>query len=196
MAAERAWWGEVLDECLQRCEKFAPRSEADRFILVCIERQRLALIEKTDAVFDLPCSTSAKPPSCHYGSEGTPTGLHEIAEKIGAGQPAGSVFQRREPTGSLYSEIQDDAGSGNLICSRILWLRGREPDHNEGYSCGSWNRKIYIHGTNHEEQIGTPFSGGCILLRNTDVIDLFDRVHQGDLVYLHEKAAPVSGGGC
>jgi len=48
----------------------------------------------------------------------------------------------------------------------------------------SEGRFIYIHGTNHEAEIGSPVSHGCIRLSNTDVINLFDLVSEGDPVVI------------
>jgi len=129
-------------------------------------------------------STSLKPSSCVADSNGTPTGLHEIADKIGNGQPEGMVFKGRVPTGKHFSNYEDEEGTRNLITSRILRLRGLEPGHNSGKGCDSYDRYIYIHGTNHEERIGEPFSGGCVEMLNADVIELFGRVESGDLVWV------------
>jgi hypothetical protein len=74
-----------------------------------------------------PASTSARPPSNLRDSLGTPRGLHEIAERIGAGQPPGMVFRSRVPTGHHSAELSDDENGGNLVTTRILWLRGLEP---------------------------------------------------------------------
>ena len=52
-----------------------------------------------------PISTSRRPPSNLRNSLGTPLGLHEIAERIGAGQPPGMVFKFRVSTGRHYSEL-------------------------------------------------------------------------------------------
>jgi hypothetical protein len=116
---------------------------------------------------------------------GTPTGLHAIAERIGAGQPAGMVFKSRMPTGLHFSEIPlDDAGTGNLITSRILWLKGLEPGVNSGGEVDTFKRYIYIHGTQQEDRIGEALSAGCILMRNADVIELYDAVRVNDLVWI------------
>ena len=72
----------------------------------------------------------------------------------------------------------------NLITTRILWLRGLEPGVNQGGEVDSHDRYIYIHGTNHEDRIGTPQSAGCILMRNLDIIALFDEVRVGDQVWI------------
>ena len=116
---------------------------------------------------------------------GTPRGLHEIAERIGAGQPAGTVFKSRVPTGLHFSEVPaDQSESRNLITSRILWLRGLGPGVNAGGDVDTYNRYVYIHGTQREDRIGKPMSAGCILMRNTDIIELYEGVRTGDLVWI------------
>ena len=50
----------------------------------------------------------------------------------------------------------------------------------------TYQRYIYIHGTNHEESIGTPTSIGCIRMRNQDVVDLFRQVEVGSEVLIKE----------
>src|SRR5262249_24457217 len=66
------------------------------------------------------------------GSFQTPLGLHQIAEKIGAGQPIGTVFKSRQPVGFTW-QGQGDAA----IAHRILWLDGLEPGFNRGGSVDS-----------------------------------------------------------
>lgn len=131
-------------------------------------------------------STSRRPPSNIKDSLGTPRGLHEVAERIGAGTPPGVVFKARANTGRHFNELADEEQAGNLVTTRILWLRGREPGHNAGENVDSYSRYIYIHGTNHEERLGSPASAGCVLMANTDIVDLFDRVRAGDLVWIED----------
>ena len=115
---------------------------------------------------------------------GTPRGLHEIAERIGAGQPPGMVFDSRAPTGRHFSELSEEKADTNLITSRILWLRGLEPGVNLGGDVDTYGRYVYIHGTNCEERIGEPMSAGCILMRNLDIIELYEEVRAGDWVWI------------
>jgi len=79
---------------------------------------------------------------------------------------------------------QDDGGPVNLITSRILWLRGLERGVNLGDGVDTHDRYIYIHGTHREAEIGKRMSAGCILMRNLDIIELFDEVRTGDLVWI------------
>jgi lipoprotein-anchoring transpeptidase ErfK/SrfK len=95
------------------------------------------------------------------------------------------VFKARVPTGRHFSEIPgDEADRSNLITSRILWLRGLEPGVNRGEGVDTHDRYIYIHGTQREDMIGTPMSAGCVLMRNMDIIELYDEVRTGDLVWI------------
>ena len=156
----------------------------DHCLLISIATQSMALLVAGQIVEIFPVSTSKNAPSCQANSFGTPTGLHRIADKIGADAPAGMVFKGRVPTGQLFSDVASESMACNLITSRILRLQGLEPGKNSGPGCCSYTRYIYIHGTNHEDRIGQPFSGGCIEMLNRDVISLFERVQPGDLVWV------------
>ncbi len=134
-------------------------------------------------------STSRRPPSNIKDSLGTPRGLHTIADRIGGGQPPGMVFKSRVSTGRHFSELPDVDQHPNLITSRILWLRGLEPGVNSGNTpagdiVDTYERYIYIHGTNHEDRLGAPQSAGCVLMGNHDIVELFEDVRPGDLVWI------------
>ncbi len=131
-------------------------------------------------------STSRRPPANVKDSLGTPRGLHEIAERIGAGAPPGIVFKARATTGRHFSEFSAEEQEKNLITTRILWLRGLEPGVNAGGNVDTHARYIYIHGTNHEDRLGAPASSGCVQMRNLDIIELHDEVRTGDLVWIED----------
>jgi lipoprotein-anchoring transpeptidase ErfK/SrfK len=57
---------------------------------------------------------------------------------------------------------------------------------NAGGEVDSYERYIYMHGTNHEEKLGTPFSGGCIEMRNLEIIALFEEIRVGDLIWIED----------
>ncbi|PTX94257.1 L,D-transpeptidase [Opitutus sp. ER46] len=156
----------------------------ERVLIVRISTATLQFFRKGALVKSYVVSTSLKPPSNIKGSMGTPRGLHEIAERIGGGQPAGMVFKSRLPTGRHFSEFPDSEAARQLITSRILWLRGLEPGVNRGGEVDTYDRYVYIHGTNHEERLGEPMSAGCVEMRNHDVIELYDEVRVGDLVWI------------
>jgi hypothetical protein len=157
---------------------------ADRFLIVRIGTATLQFYRHGALVKSYLVSTSKRPPSNVKNSLGTPRGVHEIAGRIGAGQPPGMVFRARAPTGRHFSELPDSDRQGNLITSRILWLRGLEPGVNCGDDVDSYERYIYLHGTNHEDRIGEPLSAGCVLLRNLDIIELYEELRVGDQVLI------------
>ncbi|MES1167473.1 MAG: L,D-transpeptidase [Pseudomonadota bacterium] len=170
-----------LEQVNQTCSRLGIKP-AERILAVRIGAQTLQLFQHSAPVRSYAISTSQRPPSNVKDSLGTPRGLHEIAERIGDGQPPGLVFKSRVPTGRHYSEFPN-AGT-NLITSRILWLRGLEPGVNQGGDVDTHGRYIYIHGTNREERIGEPFSAGCVLMRNADIVELYEQVRPGDLVWI------------
>jgi len=168
----------------QRCRALSINPTKRRWI-VSIGSQSMALVEDGRVARRFDVSTSAKPPSCEEDSNGTPLGLHAAADKIGDGEPLGMVFEGRRPT-RLVSEYSDEERRANLIATRIVRLRGLEPGVNAGPGCDSYDRYIYFHGTNHEDRIGRPFSGGCIELRNRAMVAFFDLIEEGDVVWLTE----------
>jgi len=97
----------------------------------------------------------------------TPTGRFRIAEAIGDRMPVGTVFKTRRPVRVTKKILQAE----DVIMTRILWLDGLDPGNTNTH-----DRFIYIHGTNHEESIGTPSSHGCIRMRNADLVELFEQV--------------------
>ena len=161
---------------------------ADRLLFVRIATQTLQFFRGDELIRAYPVSTSLKPPSNVKDSLGTPRGLHEIAERIGGEQTAGMVFKARRPTGRHFAEHIDD---GNLITSRILWLRGLEPGINAGKSAAgdsvdTHSRYIYIHGTNREDRLGQPQSAGCVLMANRDIVGLYEELRVGDHVFISD----------
>ncbi|MSU70058.1 MAG: L,D-transpeptidase [Opitutaceae bacterium] len=167
----------------QTCSRLGIKP-TDRVLLGRIGTQTLQFVEHCAVVKSYVISTSARPPSNIKDSLCTPRGLHEIAERIGAGQPPGTVFQSRVPTGRYYLEFADSRPGTSLITSRILWLRGLEPGVNRGGRVDTYGRYIYVHGTNQEDRIGKPWSAGCVLMRNLDIVELYDEIRTGDLVWI------------
>lgn len=128
------------------------------------------------------CSTSRFGVGQKEGSNCTPLRLHRIAEKIGAGASAGTVFKGRRPIGHVSQPALADA----KITTRILWLEGLEPGFNRGGNVDSHARYIYIHGTADQASIGKPASCGCVHLADDDLIPLFDLLPGGTLVWICE----------
>lgn len=155
----------------------------DQVVIISIGEQALYLVADGYDTFRYSISTSKNTPSNVADSYGTPTGLHKIADCIGADAPAGMVFKGRQPQ-DLYHKLSKASQKENLITSRIMRLRGLENGFNAGQGVDSYERFIYIHGTNHENRIGEPFSGGCIEMKNNDIIELFQKLERNDLVWI------------
>jgi hypothetical protein len=147
------------------------------------ENRSTSPLPKVDYVLlkTFPCSTSRFGVGQEEGSNCTPLGLHRIAEKIGAGERAGTVFKSRKVVGHTSDSEFADA----KITTRILWLEGLEPGFNRGGNVDSHSRYIYIHGTGDQTTIGKPSSCGCIHLADSDLIPLFEKLPSGTLVWIH-----------
>ncbi len=144
-------------------------------IHVSIGQQRLTVNENEQPIRTYPVSTSRFGIGTEEGSLKTPTGRFRVAGKIGGDMPGDTIFVGRVPLepGAEAPPTED------LVMSRILWLDGLE-EHN----ANTRDRFIYIHGTKHEDKIGTAASHGCVRMRNADVIDLFELVDDGTPVII------------
>lgn len=156
-------------------------------LIASVATQTLSLFEEGKFVGKFPCSTSRFGIGQTEGSNYTPLGLHRIAEKIGAGELAGTVFKSRQ----IIGHTSQPELSGAKITTRILWLEGLEPGLNKGSNgevkVDSHARYIYIHGTADQKSIGQPASHGCIHLADADLIPLFDLLPSGTLVWIGER---------
>lgn len=139
----------------------------------------------------LPVSTARNGAGELNGSGCTPRGLHQVRARIGAGLPLGAVLRARRWTGEVWSPALHAQFPGrDWILSRILWLSGCEPGVNRLDRVDTFRRYIYLHGTPDSEPLGVPLSHGCVRLRNSDLLDLFERVPLHCPVRIDEAACP------
>lgn len=119
----------------------------------------------------------------------TPRGWHIVEEKIGEYAQENTVFIGRQPTGEVYSdEYADEHPERDWILTRIMWLKGLEQGFNLGHGCDTYERYIYIHGTPDKEPMGIPLSHGCVRMHNQDLIEVFNLISEGALVYISQYA--------
>ncbi|HJY53591.1 MAG TPA: L,D-transpeptidase [Candidatus Udaeobacter sp.] len=144
-------------------------------IHVSIPDQQLTVSDNGQPIRTYPISTSRFGIGTEDGSFKTPTGRFCVAKKIGADMPSNTIFVARVPVepGDAPPPTED------FVMSRILWLDGLDEDN-----ANTRDRFIYIHGTKHEDKIGTAASHGCVRMRNADVIELFELVDQGTPVVI------------
>lgn len=157
---------------------------ADRahILRVSVADQKMAVYRHGTEIARYDVSTSKFALGDRPGSNGTPLGELAVAKKIGHGAPVGMKFKSRKPTGEI---VPVNAPGRDPIVTRILWLKGLETQNKNAYG-----RMIYIHGTPEEVKIGTPASYGCVRMRSTDVVQLFDTVGEGARVHIFTDPLP------
>ena len=143
-------------------------------IVISTRDQKLALLDRGTLLATYPVSTSKFGLGDRPGSRFTPLGQLQIAEKIGDNAPPGTVFKDRRRTGEV---VLANSPGRDPIVTRILWLRGLEAQNAHAFG-----RDIYIHGTPEEWRIGSAASYGCIRMRSSDIIQLYNIVGIGAAV--------------
>ena len=150
------------------------------YLRVSIPHQTLEWLEEGEVICVWPVSTARNGPGERRGSECTPRGWHQVRARIGEGAPINSVFRGRRPTGEIYGDALEACHPGrDWILTRILWLGGLEPGFNRYGAVDTTWRYVYIHGSPDRAVTGTPSSHGCIRMKSSDMLDLFDRVSAG-----------------
>ena len=175
---------QMLTECLSRCGELSVAPT--RFVFAaCVAEQRAVVFEQVASLASYQIksehiiSTSKFGIGQVAGSNKTPLGLHRIAEKIGDGCEAGTVFKHRKVIGHLRDGLPLES-----ITTRILWLDGLEAGYNRAGSVDTHSRYIYIHGFGDQASLGKPASLGCIHLADEDLIPLYDLLPSGTLVWI------------
>ena len=143
-------------------------------IVISTRDQKLAVLDRGTLLTTYPVSTSKFGLGDYSRSSRTPLGELEVAKKIGDNAPLGAVFKDRIRTGEI---VAPNSPGRDPIVTRILWLRGREAQN-----ANAFGRYIYIHGTPEERVIGRPASYGCIRMRSSDIIQLYNIVGVGAAV--------------
>ena len=148
--------------------------DTQHHIVISTRDQKLAVLDRGNLLATYPVSTSKFGLGDYLRSSRTPLGQFEVAKKIGDNAPLGAVFKDRVRTGKV---VAPNSPGRDPIVTRILWLRGREAQN-----ANAFGRYIYIHGTPEERLIGRPASYGCVRMRSTDVVQLYNVVGVGAAV--------------
>jgi lipoprotein-anchoring transpeptidase ErfK/SrfK len=157
----------------------SPTPEPEVKLIVSVHDQKLAVVVNGKIYRSYKISTSRYGEGDNFGSWRTPLGRLQVATKIGGAAPAGAVFHRRQPTGEILAA---NAPGRDPIISRIIWLRGTEQENKRAFQ-----RCIYIHGTPQEAFLGRKASYGCIRMRSSDVIEVFNWVGIGTNVAIVDE---------
>jgi hypothetical protein len=156
-----------------------PASVLETQLVVSIPEQKLAVVVSDKVYKTYKISTSRYGEGDRLGSWCTPIGRLAVATKIGGSVPFGGVFQGRRYTGEVLSI---NAPGRDPIVSRIIWLRGLDYINKNAF-----HRCIYIHGTPEEDSLGKKASYGCIRMRSSDVIEVFNWITPGTEVAIVDK---------
>ena len=148
--------------------------DTQHHVVISTRDQKLAVLDRGNLLATYPVSTSKFGLGDYLRSSRTPLGQFEVAKKIGDNAPLGAVFNDRVRTGEV---VAPNSPGRDPIVTRILWLRGREAQN-----ANAFGRYIYIHGTPEERLIGRPASYGCVRMRSTDVVQLYNVVGVGAAV--------------
>jgi len=166
-----------------------PEYTKHNLLLVNILQQGLFQIRNQKLIKEYLISSATNGTGNDQDSGKTPIGAHFVRDKYGDNAPLGSQFKARKLSGHIPKILKGPAELSDTdnITSRILWLSGLEPGYNQGDGVDSYDRYIYIHGTDEEGRLGTPASHGCIRMANQDIIELYSDVDTSTLVYIYEK---------
>ena len=153
-------------------------------LVISVQNQQLDVVdEQQNIIFQTQVATAKNGVGQLQGSECTPLGSHRIRAKIGTACEVNTVFVGRRPTGEIYSaELDAQYPNRDWILTRILWLCGNELGLNRGGEVDTMRRYVYIHGAPDSHPMGVPSSHGCIKMRNTDILSLYDLVDIGTAV--------------
>ncbi len=158
-------------------------------IHISLASQRLIGLSDGRLVCNYPVSTARNGAGEQDSSGCTPRGRHRVRARIGEGQTLGAVYIGRRPTGETWSPaLARQHPQRDWILTRILWLCGEESGFNRGGKQDSQRRYIYLHGTPDDQPMGEAQSHGCVRLRNTDMLALFELTPVGCRVDIHEQA--------
>lgn len=189
-----------LDKAYEKgtAEEFSKKVKLDPnkpMIIILGKYKKIFLVKKnsnneTKILLEYSISTGANGFGCEVDSYKTPVGLFKIVEKQGKEcQPLqiitsdGCLFNNNKPVLAKHNSAPVK------IVTRKFIIDGLERT-NIGLNCEKGNRNsiirgIQIHGTNMENSIGLERTGGCIRMRNDDIITLFDQVNTETYVYIY-----------
>ena len=157
-----------------------------KLIYISVDRQKLYVLYNNEIIKEFDVSTSKYGTGTKRNSNKTPLGLHLVASKVGEGDPINTIYKSRMNTGKKAVPNQAKFVNDDLITTRIMWLEGGEEANALGEN-SSLKRYIYIHGTPDEMGLGYTASHGCVRMRNTDILGLYEYVELGTPVLLWQN---------
>lgn len=166
--------------------------------------QELSLYQKGKIIKNYEVSTAKNGFGNQYGSAKTPIGLLSVKQKVGAGLPDYTLIMNLKPVKNKngeYVKLPMCDSMTNILRKTLLniqqYVVPGDLTSEEKYllDCEAHvltralvldaSRGVYIHGTNYENHLGEPMSGGCIRMSNDDVKELFNKIPVGTKIYIN-----------
>jgi hypothetical protein len=169
----------IAATALWAADAFAASAEGPVELLISVPDQTLAVLREGEVLGKFRVSTSKFGLGDDRGSYKTPLGEFRVCDKVGDGLAPGAVLSGRHATGEV---LPPNAPGRDPIVTRILWLEGCEAANQHARARG-----IYIHGTAEEKRIGKPVSYGCIRMRSSDVVKVYDLTPVGSPVFIETR---------
>ena len=151
-------------------------------VVISVAQQQLVVLRDGGLIGKYPISTSKFGLGDSFGSYKTPLGHLRVCDKVGDDFASGTVIKHRAATGEV---LPVNAAGRDPIVTRIIWLDGLDEQNRNAKARG-----IYIHGTTEEKRIGAPVSWGCVRMRSSDVIQVFNELPLGTPVNIIAEKLP------
>jgi lipoprotein-anchoring transpeptidase ErfK/SrfK len=132
-------------------------------VVIRLKERRLELVTEHPAF-----SRESFPIAVGRKGHETPTGRFQVEEMV-----VGPEYLKIDPTDRTRVLKRFPPGPNNPLGERWIGFA-----HGDGWTVG-------MHGTPNPELLGQAVSGGCIRMRNADVIRVYDRVRLGTPVIVH-----------
>jgi L,D-transpeptidase ErfK/SrfK len=140
-----------------------PSDRGSTYLVLRLKERRLDLMKD-----DARAPVESFPIAVGRAGHETPTGRFHVEELI-----EHPDYQQIDPNDRSRVLKRIPPGPQNPLGDRWIGFA-----HGEGWTVG-------IHGTPHPRLLGQAVSGGCIRMRNADVIRVYDRVELGTIVIVY-----------
>jgi len=153
----------VPDERASASTQASPRAQPSTYLVLRLKRRRLEMMRDGAAA-----PLASFPIAIGRAGHETPTGRFQVEE-----MSEYPDFDQIDPNDRMRVIKRIPPGPENPLGDRWIGFA-----HGDGWTVG-------IHGTPHPELLGQAVSGGCIRMRNADVIRIYDTVKLGTPVIVY-----------
>jgi lipoprotein-anchoring transpeptidase ErfK/SrfK len=151
-------------------------------LIISVKDQKAYFYANHSLINIYEISTATKGTGQLSGSDQTPLGEHIVYEKDAANTPYAGRLVGRKYDGHITTIYYDKSSPSQIyITTRVIRIMGLEQGYNKGKNkngqvVDTYERFIYLQGSNIDGRLGTPSSGGSIHFSNLDIMRLFDMI--------------------